>query len=1470
PGAEVSAAGLRSFLGETLPAYMVPSAIVRLEALPLTPNGKVDRRALPEPEPEREGFSAPRTTIEQLVAAAWADLLQVDRVGLEDDFFALGGHSLVATRLMSRLRQDLGVEMPLRTLFESPTLGGLAREAEECLRRTARACAAPPLERGARPERLPLSFAQQRLWFLDRLEPESPAYNIPLALRVDGPLDRAALTGSLAEVVRRHEVLRTVFREVDGEPVQVIEPARPSSLPLADLSGLPEAARYPEALRLARAEARRPFDLESGPVLRTTLVRLGAEEHHLLVTLHHIAGDGWSLGLLARDIAAFYRDLAAGRPSSLPDLPIQYADFAAWQRRWLQGEALEAELGHWRDRLRGAPALLELPIDRPRPAVPSRRGRAISFALPAGLAAAVRDLGRAETATPFMVLLAAFQVLLGRFSGQDDVSVGAPIAGRTRVEVEGLVGFFVNTLVLRTDLAGNPTFRDLLARVRETSLDAHLHQDVPFEKLVEELEPQRSLSRAPLFQVMLAYQNLPEPGAEGFPGLRVASLPVSQSAEKFDLTLALRDREDGLSGSLSYACDLFDAATAERMLASFCELLSAAVADPAQRVTDLPLLSAGDLERVLSGTAGPAAAWPERRLHELFEESARRTPHAVAISCEGRALTYGELEARSNQLARHLRTLGVGVETRVGICLDRSLDLLVALLGVLKAGGAWVPLDPSYPQGWLDLVLRDAAAPVVLTTSALAARLPEALPLHRLFLDALQPALEVESPEPLPLEGCAESAAYLLYTSGSTGRPKGVLVSHAAIVNHMLWMQEAYPLEPGDRVLQKTPFGFDASIWELFLPLLAGARVVLARPGGHQDPAYLLETLERDEITVLQVVPSLLRMLLETPGLERCVHLRRLFCGGEPLPLDLVEDLRSRVGAAVVNLYGPTEAAIDATSWTFEPGAWGPVAPLGQPIANVRVLVLDRSQQPVPPGVAGELCIAGAALARGYLGRPDLTALRFVPAPFATEPGARLYRTGDAVRWRADGTLEFLGRLDRQVKLRGFRIELEEIEAALRRQPEVREAAVVLEENAEGGPRLVACVVPAEGASPAVEALQRGLLGELPKHMVPVAFSLRSSLPRTPSGKLDRRSLADSLSQVSVTAGAVLPRDPMELDLCRIAAEVLGVPRVGVRDDFFALGGHSLLAVRFLARLRKQFGVDLPLSCLFESPTVEHLAALLRRRGPARPASALVEIEKRGSERPIFCVHPIGGQVLCYAELARSLGPGQPFYGLQVATPSDGSMAERAAEYLREVRSVQPAGPVRLAGWSMGGVLAFEMARQLRERGDEVEALFLLDTTAPGHATYPRAEHESALLLEFARDFAALGGLNGQARPALGEIARAEPEEAVQRLLRLAREHDLLPADLEEDDVRRWFEVFRSNHRAMVSYRPASYPGRVVLLRAAEGIRPGREGDLGWSRLALHGAEVRTVPGHHYSLLREPHVRELAREMAEILDTKKK
>ncbi|MET0396369.1 MAG: amino acid adenylation domain-containing protein, partial [Longimicrobiaceae bacterium] len=1185
-GAEPSSAELRTHVAEQVPEYMVPGAFVAMDRLPTMASGKVDRRLLPAPEPmEDEEYVGPRTLAEELLAGIWAEVLKLERVGVEEGFFELGGYSLLATQVVARARQAFGVEVPLRALFEAPTVAGLAARIEAL--RSAGAPPAPPMERVPRTDAMPVSFAQQRLWVVDRLEPGSPAYNMPYALRLRGSLDSAALRASLDALVARHETLRTTFAEHEGGPVQVIHPPAPVPLPELDLRDLPEAEREGEALRLAAEEALRPFDLARGPLLRATLLRLAADDHVLCFTLHHVVSDGWSRGVLVREVSALYAAALRGEAARLPELEVQYADFAVWQRRWLAGATLEAQLGFWRERLDGAPPLLEIPTDRPRALGLSALSASHAFALPAGLSHELRAISRREGTTLFMTTLAAWQTLLGRYAGQDDVVVGSPIAGRTRRETEGLIGFFVNMLALRADLGGDPTWAELLGRVREAALGAFEHQELPFERLVEELVTERSLTHSPVFQATFELDRASALGGLALGELAAEPFGAGEGAAKFDLGLAFQDTGSGLAGTLTYRAGLFEAATIERMAGHMEAVVEALAADPGRRLAELSLLRGAERVQLLEEWTGTARPYPGLGVHEQFQAQAARTPAAAALVAGDESLSYAELEARSNQLARHLAGLGVGPETRVGVCAERSPELVVALLAVLKAGAAYVPLDPSYPAERLAYVLEDSGVPVLLTQE----RLLEHVPAHGarvVCLDRDAGRVDAGSAEPLPLHAEPESLAYVIYTSGSTGTPKGVGVPHRALANHMGWMQRAFPLAADDRVLQKTPAGFDASVWEFWAPLLAGATLVMAPRDAHRDPAELVRTVASERITVLQVVPTLLGAMLDEGGLERCASLRRLFCGGEALQAEPAARARALLGAEVVNLYGPTEVCIDATSHAFAGREAGATVPIGRPVDNVTTRVLDPRGMPVPVGVAGELHLGGAQLARGYLGRPELTAERFVPDALAgtDHPGARTYRTGDRVRWLPTGELEFLGRVDAQVKVRGFRIELGEVEAVLAAVPGVRESAVVVREDAPGNRRLVAYVA----GEVEVESLRTRLHERLPEYMVPGAFVALERLPLNANGKLDRRALP-APAYGSAEDRFVAPRTAAEEVLAGIWSQVLGVERVGVEEGFFDLGGHSLLATQVASRARRAFGVEVPLRALFEARTVAGLAA---------------------------------------------------------------------------------------------------------------------------------------------------------------------------------------------------------------------------------------------------------------------------------------
>ncbi|HKH46212.1 MAG TPA: amino acid adenylation domain-containing protein, partial [Thermoanaerobaculia bacterium] len=1200
------AAELRAFVAARLTAYMVPAAWVILPELPLTSSGKVDRKALPDPQwggASGAAAAAPRTPAEEVLAGIWADVLRRDRVGIHDNFFELGGQSLLAIQVMSRLRWAFQVELPLRRLFEKPTVAGLAVEIE----RELRSGSAPEpgvIELLPRDGELPLSYAQQRLWFLDQLEPGSPLYNLAMPVRLEGRLDAAALAGALAAVARRHESLRTTFAASEGRPFQRIAPPAPAHLPVVDLAAIPAAA---DAVReLARAEAREPFDLEAGPLFRAALVRLAAEDHLLLLTLHHIVADGWSVGVLIRELLALYAAAAAGNGSAeLPELPVQYADFAAWQRRWLDGGALEAQLGYWRHQLAAPLPGLELPLDHPRPAVQSFRGGRRLARLEAPLPELGQSLARREGATLFMVLLAAAQALLGRLTGQEDLLLGTPVAGRNRPETEELIGLFVNTLVLRGSLAGDPSFRDLLARVRETALGAFAHPDVPFERLVDELQPERDLSRSPLFQVMFALQNAPMPelAAEG---LRLRPVEVESGSQHFDVGLTVEPAGEALIVRLGYSSDLFDGTTAQRMLDQLGRVLAAALEEPELPVSALPLLAPAESAQLLHEWNDSRAAYPELPVHALVERQVDRDPEAVAAVCAGAAITYGELDRRANRLARRLRRLGVGPDVPVGLFVERSLDAAVALLGILKAGGAFLPLDPDYPAERLAAMLADAKAPVVLTHE----RLRAALPPHAarvLCLDAAD--LAAERGERLAGAGAQpDHLVYVIYTSGSTGQPKGVLEPHRGLVNRIAWAQSAYPITPADRVLQQTSLGFDIAAWECLGPLAAGCRLVFARPGEHRDLDALVRTLREEGVTIAHFVSSMLAALLEEGRLDACPSLRYVLCGGEALSPELARLFHARMAAAGIpavlhHQYGPTEVSINSTVRASRAaGEIGRNLPIGRVLANQTAFVLDRHLRPVPMGVTGELFLGGDGVARGYLGRPDLTAERFVPAP----EGARLYRTGDLARWTPAGELVFLGRADDQVKVRGVRVEPAEVEAAVLSHPAVRQAVVAARDAAGGGKRLVAWVVAAAGASAVPAELREHLRAKLPEAMVPGAWVVLDELPLNANGKVDRRALPDPAEEGRVPAGErTAPRNPVEEALAAVWRDVLRLDGLGVDDNFFELGGDSILSIQVVSRARRA-GLHLTARQIFEHQTVAALALVVAAAPAAGAADEAV------------------------------------------------------------------------------------------------------------------------------------------------------------------------------------------------------------------------------------------------------------------------
>jgi amino acid adenylation domain-containing protein len=1318
----------------------------------------------------------------------------------------------------------------------------------------------------------PLSFAQERLWFLHQLEPNNSVYNVARAFRFRGQLNLVAIEQSFNEIVRRHEALRACFVTVDGQPVQVINPALTLKLPIVNLSDLPEEERELEALQIAVEEAQRPFDLSRDLLLRTTLLRLGKEDHVMLLTMHHIVSDAWSMGVLMREVVTLYEAFSEGKPSPLPELPIQYTDFAIWQRQWLQGKVLEAQLSYWKQQLDNSPKQLQLHTDRPRPPLQTFRGATQSFILPKTISNSLKVLSREERCTLFITLLAAFQTLLHRYTNQDDIIVGSPIANRNRSEIEGLIGFFVNTLVLRTNLSSNPSFRELLGRVRQVTLEAYTHQDLPFEKLVKELQPERDMSRTPLFQVMFILQNAPLPSLE-LPGVTWSRLNgIDNSIAKFDLTLSMADKTSGLEGLLEYNTDLFDAATITRMLGHFQTLLEGIVTNSDRRLSELPLLTAAEQHWLLVEWNASQTDYPnEICIHQLFEAQVEQTPEAVAVVFEDQELTYRELNQRANQLAHHLRSLGVEPEVIVGLCLERSLEMVVGLLGILKAGGAYIPLDPAYPPERLSFMLDDAQVLVLLTQQQLVEKLPEHKA-HVVCLDNDCESINRENRENPTSEVTANNLAYVMYTSGSTGTPKGVSVIHRGVVRLVKGADYAN-LSAEEVFLQLAPISFDASTFEIWGCLLNGARLVVM-PTHTPSLEELGHTIGRYQVTTLWLTAGLFHLLVDE-RLEDLKPLRQLLAGGDVLSVPHVQKfLQKRENCKLINGYGPTENTTFTCCYAItDPSQIGISVPIGRPIANTQVYVLDSHLQPVPVGVPGEIYVGGDGLARSYLNRPNLTEEKFIPNSFLNSKfkiqnlkGDRLYKTGDLARYLPDGNIEFLGRIDNQVKIRGFRIELGEVESTLSQYPAVRQCAVIARIDTDSDKRLVAYIVADQQQKPTTDELRGFLKQKLPDYMMPNAFVFPDALPLTPNGKIDRRALpAPDRLKLEPASTFVPPRDDLEIQLTKIWESVLGKKPISVKDNFFDLGGHSLLAVRLFAQIEKTFGKNLPLATLFQAPNIEELANVLRQKGWSASWQTLVAIQPGGSKPPLFCIHPFGGNVLCYRDLAHYLGQEQPVYGLQ-AVGLDGKQApykrveDMAAHYIREIRAFQPEGSYLLAGHSSAGMVAFEIAQQLVAGGQKVAVLALLDAYSPQLLVRElppgRRLYINLLNLLRLRREDKLPYIKQRAVWLHGMITR-----------KIVKTFNLSMRSPSTEDSHPYALITEAFSQAIRDYVPQVYPGQATLFRTRHQPTGVYYDPLfGWGSLVVGGLEIRDVPGLHLTLLTEPCVRVLGEKLRACID----
>jgi amino acid adenylation domain-containing protein len=1336
-----------------------------------------------------------------------------------------------------------------------------------------------------------LSPQQRRAWELREAGSDLP-YHAQCVVEIEGPLDAAALTVAVRETVARHEILRTDFRQLPGMliPVQVVTDGGEVELPIFDLAGL---ATDEQEQRVSRwlTDARLPR-VEGGRVrpLRAALFARADDRHALALSLPTLYADRAGLEHLCAEIARGYALAAQGGAS--PEEPLQYADLAAWQNELAAAEESEPGRAYWRASLPPETGATRLPWVGRRARAAQFDPRVLTATVGAESFAQLNALGARHDATGQNLLLACWQLLLRRLGGPDEVCVGVRFDGRKYDELEESVGPLARYLPVRCDVGDELSFTDLLVRTTAATDAAARWQECFAWELTG---AEAGDDGAPPF-MPVCFDFAGEGPARAVAGVKFAPRRQSECLDRFHVKLACRQRGDDLSVELHYDASVLSVDDAERLAEQFQTVLASVIRNPAARVSELEIISASERQHLLFGLNDTRAELGgDTTLHRLFEEQAARTPEATAVEAEDGALTYAELNARANRLAQHLRMLGVGPDVLVGVMLERSAEMLVGLLAVLKAGGAYVPLDPDYPRERLAFMAADAACPVLLTQQRLRTRFDDdAGRLSRLegnftrvfCLDTEWDAVASLSDENLTGGAQSASLAYVIYTSGSTGRPKGVMVSHAAIRNRLLWMQHEYPLTPSDRVLQKTAFSFDASVWELFVPLLAGARVIMARPGGQQDAAYLCEVIQTHGVTTLQLVPTMLAVVLEEDAFGECRSLRRVWCGGEVVTPELVRRFFAaspHPDVELHNLYGPTETAIDASHWLCERADEGGRVPIGRPLANLQAYVLDARMRPVPIGVAGELYVGGVQLARGYWRRPELTAERFVPNPYGGEVGGRLYRTGDLARWTSAGVLEYLGRADAQVKLRGYRIELGEVESRLDTHAEVREAVVCLREDRPGDQRLVAYVVAERGAAPAAEELRRFAGEKLPAFMVPSNFVFLEALPLAPNGKLDRRALPPPAADGAGDAQTyVAPRDEVERALVKLWEEILDVRPVGVADDFFLLGGHSVLALRVVGQINKLFGKEVPLATMIQAGTIENLARMLRAEPRLLPWDPLVTIQPEGTKTPFFAIHSIGGQVFCYVSLARHLGAEQPFYGLQAPTLEDVgdrhvAIEDMATHYVKAMRDVQPAGPYMLGGYSFGVQVAFEMACQLKVQGQEVALLALLDSPSPLELhKLPPYEDDDAFM------FALRGKVAAFERGRKIEMTRHE-FDGLDYEAQLAHFHKrmvdegLFPPEHDIEFLRNFMLGYKTRQKAVRFYHPQTYPGRITLFRAAETdpwltehfIKAGVNVDdrtSGWSALSTEPVEVHEIPGNHDRMCYEPHVRVLAKQMRQCIE----
>jgi len=1454
---------IKDHLRARLPDYMIPAAIVVLPAIPLSPNGKVDRKALPRPDDDHSEYVAPNTAIEAQVAAVWAAVLGIERISVTESFFEAGGHSLLATQVVSRLRAVLAIELPVRALFDAPTIRDLAAKIATISPTEDRAI--PRVDRAGA---LPLSFAQQRLWFLAQLDASiSVTYHIPMAMHLHGPLDIPVWQRSLDTLWARHEALRTVFVSTEGQPrIELLSPTL--GLPLRQ-HDLQDASDPHASLRhLCEEEVGAPFDLARGPLIRARLVRLAEHEHVFMLTQHHIVSDGWSIGVLIRELSALYTAFMQGQANPLWPLTIEYPDYAVWQRQWLVDERLATQVDYWRRTLADAPVLLTLPTDRPRPPQQSFVGASVPIQLDAALTLALKRFSQQHGTTVFMTLMTAWAAVLARLSGQDDLVIGTPTANRNRVEIEPLIGFFVNTLALRIDLSHNPSVAELLARVRQATVAAQDHQDLPFEQVVEVVQPARHLDHTPLFQVMFAWQNN-EVGSFDLPGLRTEPVDMPFDQVKFDLELALGEADGGIIGSLRYATALFNHATIVRHRGYLVAMVSGMVADAASPLKSIPILSATERHHLLQQWNDTGADYDRgATLHGLFEARSEAIPDAEAIRCRDVVMTYGELNRSANRLAHALRARGVVPGDRVAACVTREPVSIVALMGILKAGAAYVPVDPAYPEERVRFIVDDAQPRLVLCDAAAKEVANQTLGASHPLVDVTA-LLATDAPEHNPsLTIASEDLAYIIYTSGSTGRPKGVMGMHRPVVNLIEWIASTFAVGRGDIMFFTSSLSFDLSVYDIFGILASGGCIRIATREELADPETLAAVLLESDITFWDSAPAVFQQLIPFLNLrkvESAPTLRLAFFSGDWIPLEFHAIIaRHLPNCRMIGLGGATEASVWSNYYPVDAidPAWISI-PYGRPIQNARYYVLDESLEPVPSGTRGDLYIGGECLAAGYFRREDLTAERFLPDPFSAEPGARMYKTGDLARYLPDGNLVFLGRNDHQVKIRGFRIEPGEIEARLTEHPAVREAVVLAREDVPGDKRLVAYLTTAPedtAVSGELAATLRSHLSAcLPDYMVPAAFVPLDALPLTPNGKLDRKALPAPGDAAYARWAYEPPQGEIEQTLAALWEELLGLQQVSRHDNFFALGGNSLLLVTLRSRLETALGRPVALKPLAEAASVSELAAWL---ADDTAASCLIRLQA-GPKSPIYFIHGSGGGALTYRDLARAIDGEHAMYGfaargLDSDEPPHASIEAMASHYLALARTVHPGGPFLLVGASLGGTVAYEMARQLTAAGDSVALCALLDSPGPG--ALPEIELDPADLLVFhleTRRWLAADALRG--RPL---------DEQLQITLDTAHAAGVALPFTSLAHGRRHVAVWENNIRALRAYTAPVWGGAIDFFSPAEALpgSPTSHLDHAWrDRGALH---VEVAGGDHLSMIAPPHASALGARIRTLIATR--